>query len=187
MQISSSCEKASSCVYLGHYVVNLGVHQSSSVSVLGYAKDLSTNLQGTKVGKKSFFVKICCIYSLLFSLKICFFFFITQTHLRQRGCGYVHVTPCRHRQKWRNAWPAPIALGTVSRCHASPSSRILPPWGFVCQMAERDGGCLVILAWHQSCVRVFDAHFDSVMTNCYTVQPSAKPHPANTRCPNYDF
>lgn len=32
-------------VYLGQYVVNLGVHQSSSVSVLGDTKNLSTDLK----------------------------------------------------------------------------------------------------------------------------------------------
>ena len=31
--------------YLGQYVENLGVHQSSSVSVLGYTKNLSTDLK----------------------------------------------------------------------------------------------------------------------------------------------
>lgn len=35
-------------VYLGQYVENLGVHQSSSVSVLGYTKNLSTDLKMKK-------------------------------------------------------------------------------------------------------------------------------------------
>lgn len=33
--------------YLGQYVVNLGVHQSSSVSVLGNTEYFSTDLQGS--------------------------------------------------------------------------------------------------------------------------------------------
>lgn len=62
---------------------------------------------------------------------------LMDTHLRERGSGYVHVTPCRHRQQWRNVWATPVALGTVSRGRAHPSCRILPPRGLVCQMAER--------------------------------------------------
>lgn len=75
-------------------------------------------------------------------------------YLRQRGCGYVHVTPCCHRQQWRNVWPAPISLGTVSRGWAPSSSRILPPRGLVCQMAAREGGegllwaCWGVQTWH---------------------------------------
>lgn len=88
-------------------------------------------------------------WAALSGLKICLFFSLMDTNLRQRGCGYVHVTPCRHRQQWRNVWPAPVALGTVSRGRAPPSSRILPPRGLVRQMAGRKGfwECLGILAW----------------------------------------
>jgi len=78
---------------------------------------------------------------------------LIDTHLRQRGCGYVHVTACRHRQQWRNVWSAPVALGTISRGQAHPSSRILPPRGLVQQMADRKGlwKCFIKLAWHSSC------------------------------------
>lgn len=95
------------------------------------------------------------ISAVLLVLKICIYLFLTDTHLRQRGRGYVHVTPRRHRQQWRNVWPAPVALGTVSRGRAPPSSGILPPRGLVRQMAERRGERSVTLAWHSSCVRVF--------------------------------
>lgn len=72
-----------------------------------------------------------------FCLSVCFEARM-DPYLRQGGCGYVHVTPCCHRQQWRNVWPAPISLGTVSRGWAPSSSRILPPRGLVCQMAARE-------------------------------------------------
>lgn len=90
----------------------------------------------------------------------------SDAHLRQRGCGYVHVTPRRHRQQWRNVWPGPVALGTISRGRAPPSSRILPPRGLVRQMAVRRRDHLVTLAWHG----VLNAHFVSIMTRCKTSQ-----------------
>lgn len=83
-------------VYLGQYVVNLRIHQSSSVSVLGYTKNLGTNLKmrnkkrEKNVGKK---------FNLQLRVKICFWEVFLDAHLRQRGCGYVHVTPRRHRQQ----------------------------------------------------------------------------------------
>lgn len=144
-------------VYLGQYVVNLRIHQSSSVSVLGYTKNLGTNL---KMKKKSTYN---CVWKCLFFL----FSFVSlqrDAHLRQRGCGYVHVTPRRHRQQWRNVWPAPVALGTVSGGRAPSSGGILPPRGLVRQMAERKkrkGGvkfCLPGLG------TVLNAHFVSIMT-----------------------
>lgn len=114
---------------------NLGIHQSSSVSVFSYAENLSTDLKTTNM--------VMNFHKLHLDCKVFFFFqSCMDTYLRQRGCGYVHVTPCRHRQQWRNVWPAPVALGTVSRGWAPPSSRILPPRGLVCQMAGRIMGAL---------------------------------------------
>lgn len=128
---------------------NLGIHQSSSVSVLSDAENLSADLAENTQG----WTLTNCPRACLISLFVCFKPRI-EPYLRQRGCGYVHVTPCCHRQQWRNVWPAPISLGTVSRGRAPSSSRILPPRGLVCQMAAREGkegllwACWGVQIWH---------------------------------------
>lgn len=86
--------KRSHDCYLGQYMKNLGIHQSSSVSVLSDAENLSADLAENTQG----WTLTNCTRACLISLFVCFKPRI-EPYLRQRGCGYVHVAPCCHRQQ----------------------------------------------------------------------------------------